>query len=152
MGDAYPKIESVAEKRRGASIILVNSSGEVLLFLRDNKQEIPYPDRWDLLGGSVEPNETPREGIFRELLEEVELALDSPKLFNVYDMEDRVEYTFWKQVDLDARTLKLNEGQQLRWFSEGEIEALPSDAIAFNFRSVILDFFRKRPWRTPDSC
>jgi len=152
MGDAHPETERVGTKGRGASIIPVNSSGEVLLFLRDNNRAIPYPDCWDLLGGTVEPNETPRECILRELLEEVEIALDSPKLFDVYDMEDRLEFTFWKQVDFDARTLKLNEGQRLRWFSEGEIEALPSNAIAFNFRSVILDFFRKRPWRTPDSC
>ncbi len=154
MGDAHPDTVRVGDKRWGASIIPVSLSGEVLLFLRDNKQEIPYPNCWDLLGGTVEPNETPRQCIVRELLEEVEveLAPDSLKLFNAYDMADRLECTFWKQVDFDIRTLKLNEGQQLQWFSESEIEAMPSNMIAFSFRDVILEFFRCRPWRMPASC
>ena len=136
-------------KKEGASIILVNRSEQVLLCLRDDKPDIPYPNCWDLLGGAVEAGETPRECILRELREEIEVSLDGPQLFNVYDMDDRLEYTFWKLVDFDVRALKLNEGQELRWFTESEVESLHSDAIAFNFRCVILEFFDKRPWLAP---
>ncbi|NTU88060.1 MAG: NUDIX domain-containing protein, partial [Chlorobiaceae bacterium] len=41
-------------KRSGASIIFLNSRSEVLLLLRDNRPDIPYPDMWDLPGGHVE--------------------------------------------------------------------------------------------------
>ncbi len=49
---------------------------EVLIFLRDNTQEIPYPNMWDVLGGHVELDETPKECIIREMKEEIGLDLE----------------------------------------------------------------------------
>ena len=127
-------------------MILVNPKGQVLLYLRDDKREIPYPNCWDLLGGNVEPGESAEECIKRELLEEIELDLRKPQLFDVYDMGDRVEHTFWSEQDLDIASTRLHEGQRLQWFSESDISAVPADQLAFGFKSILLDFFRKRPW------
>ena len=38
----------------GAGIILLNSNNEVLLLLRDNKIDIPFPNMWDIPGGKME--------------------------------------------------------------------------------------------------
>ncbi len=46
-------------KRSGASIIFTNRRDEVLLLLRDDKPDIPYPNMWDLPGGHVDNGETP---------------------------------------------------------------------------------------------
>ncbi len=43
-----------------AAIILENDKGEFLLYLRDNKPGIPFPNHWDLIGGHVEEGETPK--------------------------------------------------------------------------------------------
>ncbi|MCK7516403.1 MAG: NUDIX domain-containing protein [Ignavibacteriales bacterium] len=43
----------------GAGILLLNSNNEVLLLLRDDKVDIPFPNMWDIPGGKVEDNETP---------------------------------------------------------------------------------------------
>jgi len=135
--------------RKGASILLVNDQDQIMLFLRDNIHRIPYPGCWDLLGGNVEENESPKECIIRELKEELELDFgwNELQLFKTYDMSDRREYTFWKRTHLDINTTPLHEGQRLRWFSEEETRNTPEDKIAFGFRRVILEFFEKAPFK-----
>jgi 8-oxo-dGTP diphosphatase len=136
----------LAAKRKGASIVFVNSKRRVLLYLRDNKPGIPYPGCWDLLGGGAEPGESPEDCIKREVLEEIEFDLKGPRLFNVYEMEDRVEHTYWISHDLDIATTPLHEGQKLRWFSQQELTALPEGEVGFGFKPILLDFFRRQPW------
>lgn len=132
---------SPGPQNKGASIIFVNASNKVLLFLRDNKPTIPFPNRWDLLGGAVEPGETPRQCIIREIKEEIDYDLRNPQLFKVTNFDDRIEHTYFKRADLEIRDVRLTEGQRLKWFSQDEIEALQPNAIAFGFRPVLLDFF-----------
>ncbi len=83
-------------KRRGCSIIFMNSNEKILLFLRDNKPDIPYPDMWDIPGGHVEHNETPKQCIIREMKEEINIDLKDFHGFRVYGFRDRIEYVFWK--------------------------------------------------------
>ena len=135
------------EKKAGASIIFLNSSGKVLLLLRDDKQEIPFPNCWDLLGGHLEEGESARQCIEREMQEEIEVVLENPPLFRRYDMDDRVEHCFWQHVDFDIANLTLHEGQRLKWFSEADIQRLADVEVAYNFKGVLLDFFRERPWQ-----
>ena len=125
----------------GASIIFVNQQNQVLLLLRDDKPDIPFPNHWDVLGGHVEENETPAECIVREMMEELSFNIESPTLFKIYHQEEKIEYTFWQQEDFDIDAITLNEGQRLQWFSREEIEAMPADAIAYEFHSILLEFF-----------
>ena len=52
----------------------------------------------------MEPGESPEECIKREVHEEIEFDLKKLQLFNVYDMADRLEYTYWTAHDLDIAT------------------------------------------------
>ena len=125
-------------KRSGASIIFVNPRHEVLLFLRDDKPEIPYPNMWDLPGGHVEPDETPEACIVREMLEEIETDVTGCTFHRMYDFPDRFEHIFLMPLDRDAADILLHEGQRLRWFAAGE---LPGLTIAYGFDLVLADFF-----------
>ncbi len=127
----------------GTSIIFLNSAQQVLLLLRDNIKQIPYPNCWDIPGGGLENGETPKETIIREMEEEIELKLKAPKLFNVYVKIDRIEYTFWQRIDLDLAITPLHEGQKLQWFSKKEIENLSERKIAFDFKPILLEFFER---------
>jgi 8-oxo-dGTP diphosphatase len=49
--------------------------GSLITYLRDDKPEIPYPNKWDFPGGGREGNETPIECITREIEEEFSLKL-----------------------------------------------------------------------------
>ena len=133
-------------KKIGASILFTNNSDQILLFLRDDKSSIPFPNRWDILGGGVEDNETPLECITREMKEEIGISLTDVNLFNVYNLPDRYECTFWKMSDFNIKDIRLTEGQRLQWFTYEEIEHMNDDDVAFGFKPIILEFFQKRPF------
>jgi 8-oxo-dGTP diphosphatase len=131
-----------ANKGKGTSIIFLNRENKVLLLLRDNKKEIPFPNCWDIPGGRVEEGETPEDAIKREMLEELELELHDPALFKVYELGDRIEHSFWQRADFGISKIPLHEGQRLRWFTQEEIIRMPDDEIAFGFKSILLDFYK----------
>lgn len=135
-------METQKPKAKGTSIIFVNNSDQILLFLRDDTSSIPYPNCWDILGGHVKEGETPEQCIVREIQEEIGRDIENLQTFNVYDLEDRIEYTFWEKADLDITRITLTEGQRLRWFTEEEIKNIPKEKIAFNFKQIILQFFK----------
>lgn len=128
-------------KRGGTSIILQNSRNEVLLFLRDDKPEIPYPNHWDLPGGHIEEDETPEECIVREMLEEIETDVSACRRQAIYDFDDRVEYLFFMEFNAETDDIVLHEGQRLQWFAESEI---PWNQLAYGFDLVLRDFFAGR--------
>ena len=130
----------------GTSIIFINSKKQIILNLRDNKPTIPYPNCWDLLGGGIEPNETPEETIIREMKEEIEIDLNDFHHFKTYQFTDRTEYSFWKLVDFDLSILPLNEGQKLQWFSKDDIELMPEETVAYDAKKIISDFYREKPY------
>lgn len=67
----------------GVKAIVVSSS-KILLFHRDNKPTIPYPDCWHFTGGKIEEGESPEAATIRELTEEASYV--PPNHF------------FWKEV------------------------------------------------------
>lgn len=127
-------------KRSGASIIFLNGRNEVLLFLRDDKPDIPCPNMWDLPGGHVEYDESPEACIVREMLEEIETDVSFCRLHAVYDFPDRIEFIFLLEMDADTSDITLHEGQCLRWFRPDEIRDLN---LAFGFERVLSDFFNE---------
>ena len=135
-----------SRKVTGTSILFVNGRREVLLFLRDKKSDIPFPNTWDVLGGHVEDNESPEDCILREMKEEIGVDIGCPDLFRRYELEDRTEYTFWLEGEFDLTKIDLHEGQRLKWFTHDEILRMSDDDIAFGFRSILLDFFCERPF------
>ena len=135
------KEESV--KRKGSSIIFINEEGQILLFLRDNKSDLPYQNMWDVPGGHVETDESPENCIVREMKEEMDLVLDEFELFSKIEFEDRIEYTFWTRADLDIDEIKLTEGQQLKWFTRDEAK---QTQLAYGFNEIVEKFYSKAPF------
>jgi len=123
----------------GAGIILLNHNNEVLLLLRDDKPEIPFPNMWDIPGGKVEENETPENGIRREMNEELELmSLGVINLFKIITSEEITDYIYWKKIDLNPAEINLKEGQRIEYFN---LEKIKKTKLAFNYNDVIEDFY-----------
>ena len=127
-------------KRKGSSIIFVNEKEQILLFLRDNKPDLPYPNMWDVPGGHVEANEHPEKCIIREMKEEMDLDLYEFDLFSKIEFEDRIEYTFWARADFDIDEIELTEGQKLKWFTRDDAKQTP---LAYGFNEIVEKFYSK---------
>jgi len=125
-------------KHTGSSIILINDKEEILLFLRDDKLGLPYRNMWDVPGGHVEANETPKECIVREMKEEMNLELRNFQLLCQKEFDDRIEYTFWKKENLNISEIKLMEGQRLKWFTRKE--AFDTE-LAYGFNEIVEEFY-----------
>ncbi|MEI6640047.1 MAG: NUDIX domain-containing protein [Chlorobium sp.] len=128
-------------RHQGASIIFVNSSGQVLLVLRDDIPSIASPGMWDLPGGHIEEHESAEECVVREMLEEMEINVEGCTLFRSYEFSDRKEYIFTLQVDFEPRNIILHEGQMIRWFSK---EEAAKTKLACGFNKVLSDYFNSQ--------
>ncbi|WP_216898400.1 NUDIX hydrolase [Nocardia alni] len=125
----------------GSNIIIRNADDQILLFLRDDKPEIPCPNMWALLGGYREPEETPLENVIREIKEEIGVVLDPAEVEHHCTRERHwglLEHTFRTQLDLDLDKITLTEGQELRWFSETDIAAT---VLGFEENEMLAEYF-----------
>ena len=136
----------MGKKHQSCTMLFVNPQGEVLMLLRDDNPGIPYPNMWDLPGGHMEKDESPRECICREMQEELPgLDLGNFRKFQVIEFPERTDHLFWTRIDVKERTLNrtLREGQRVAWMNLGKIRKAK---VAFGFRDVLEAFF-DRPER-----
>ncbi|MGF1479502.1 MAG: NUDIX domain-containing protein [Cyanophyceae cyanobacterium] len=99
----------------------MNAERRFLLQLRDDTPAIAYPGVWGLFGGHLEPEETPLAGLKRELLEEINYAVASPRPFRTFADKRAVRHIFSAPLTVPVQDLILREGQDLRLLSPGEL-------------------------------
>lgn len=121
-----------------AAIIVQNLEGEVLLLLRENKSTPLYPKHWTLIGGKVEPGETPEMAAQRQLREET--GMDP-------------ELSFWKcyerqhplfTIDQHIFTCKAEDapsllvlGRDAQFFKPSEVAYLK---IGYGFKELLQQY------------
>lgn len=125
-----------------AAIILENDKGEILLYLRDNKPNIPFPHYWDLFGGHVEEGETVEEALVREVKEELDYDLKEYAFFKEYkclegDAYPNIKYVYVGKVNVPIEELILQEGEKLQFFSKEEISNVKFANI---LKKIVMDY------------
>ena len=128
-----------------AAIILENDEGKFLLYLRDNKPDIPFPNHWDLIGGHVEDGETPEEALVREFKEELDLDLKEYTFYKKYecitgDAYKNIKYIYSGKINLPIEKVTLLEGVRPQYFSREEI---PNVKFANILKSIVMDYIRE---------
>jgi 8-oxo-dGTP diphosphatase len=108
-----------------AMVLLFDRQGRLLVYLRDNKPDIPFPNHWDFFGGHVEEGETPEEALVREVKEELGIELKLWNFFRRYECTEgdaypNIKYLYWAHIDKTAEELTLHEGQRLMSITSDE--------------------------------
>jgi 8-oxo-dGTP diphosphatase len=127
-----------------AAIILENDKSEILLYLRDSKPGIPFPNHWDLIGGHVEDGETPEEALVREVKEELNIDLNDYSFYKKYeclqgDAYENTKFIYTGKINLPIEEITLIEGERPQFFSREEI---PDVKFANILRSIVMEYIK----------
>lgn len=108
---------AVPRQRVGAALVAFNAKGEVLLLRHTFHPGVP----WGLPGGWMGRNESPAEGLARELFEETGLraTIGPPVLVTHRKRPSCLTLAFLGSVEPGPATLSM-EILELRWFPPGE--------------------------------
>jgi 8-oxo-dGTP diphosphatase len=132
-------------KKTSHAIVLFE--GKVLLELRDNKPNIPDPDRWTFPGGGIELGENHLDAVKRELKEEINLTpQDIAPLGLIINAVTRSRHQMYvcRLTAEEASGVKLgNEGQEVRFFTYEEIIGVPCAKYVQSFITQSRDGFKK---------
>lgn len=122
------------------SLLAKRTIGVRMLFVNEDKVLLvkhTYQSGWYTIGGSVEPGETPRQAMERELKEEVGASLVMPmQLFSVYYSrnEKRDDYIiFYIGHGCTQQEITSDEIAEMRWFA---IDQLPTDVSPATRRRI----------------
>jgi 8-oxo-dGTP diphosphatase len=101
-----------------AQVLLFDCDRKLLIYLRDDKPDIPFPNHWDFFGGHVEEGETPEGAMVREVKEELGIELTEWQFFSRYectqgDVYPNIKYIYRANIDKRPAELVLSEGQKL---------------------------------------
>jgi 8-oxo-dGTP pyrophosphatase MutT (NUDIX family) len=133
------------------ALAILYQEGKFLMQLRDDKPGILYPGLWGLFGGHLEADETPLEGLKREVLEEIEYRVVEPIAFDRYADTKVIRHIYHAPLTVSLDCLVLREGWDLalvppeairqgRYFSEKANEVRPLGDI---HQQILLDFVIK---------
>ncbi len=108
----------------------LRTGSRILLYLRDDKPDISYPNHWALLGGQIEAGETPERALEREIQEEIGCQAHALSFVGRLDVvnnplcEDHIIYLFEGEVHNRLEDMRLTEGQKLSSFTMEEFRTL----------------------------
>jgi 8-oxo-dGTP diphosphatase len=131
-----------------AQILLFDRNHRLLIYLRDNKPDIPFPNHWDFFGGHLEEGETPEEALVREVKEELGVELEQWDFFRHYhctegDVYPNIKHIYWACIDKAPEQLTLYEGQRLRSIGRNETDRIQFANI---LGQIVEDFIESGLW------
>lgn len=111
--------------RTPIAVAILVRGGRVLLAHRHPARQW-YPDCWDMVGGHVEPGESPEAAVVRECREELGVQIRDPRPIPMrFDDPSLLVHAFLVTAwDGDPVNAAPDEHDDLRWFSPDELPGL----------------------------
>lgn len=145
-------MELSSDRLRGkpleVAIAIIEQDGKFLMQLRDDIPGIIHPGVWGLFGGHLEPGEKPEIGLQRELMEEINYAVDTLRRFECYASDGVIRHTFYTPLLVAIDQLELKEGWDFGLLTPEDIrrgccyseQAGEERLIADIHQKILLDF------------
>ncbi len=129
---------------KSTAAYIINNQ-KLLLILRDDIATIKDPNTWDTPGGYCEEGENFEECLKREIKEELDLEVRSPKYLGTrLTPKGNTEATFIVDFSSDELSrIKLGEGQRFQLFSYEELHEIPLTCHLTNVFGNYKDEIRK---------
>lgn len=134
-------------KRRIVSVLIPYQlkKKELFVFLQKRSEDMErLPGYFGFWGGGLEKDETPEEGLRREIKEELEIDLDqrSVLFLNRYEFLGSIKHVYLLEAPEGWESkIVVHEGDYGKWF--GIEEALLLDKLIFEDKVVLNDVERK---------
>lgn len=141
---AAPELnETKKELDKNAVAVIMNNDNKILLLKRSDYEDQWMPNKWALVGGSIEKGETPEEACKREIKEETDLDIDEfVKSFTIQRRPESIEHIFACRYDGDPTDIELDgkENVNYGWYDIDEMNFLD---IVPNLVEYIMLVFKK---------
>jgi 8-oxo-dGTP diphosphatase len=106
--------------------VLLNSEKKFLILKRTDYKKDGTGDLWDIPGGSVDQDEEVNSAVKREVLEELQLTLNNPKVFAVDSGKGTPSgyyiFTIFHCLDYSGELTLSEEHSEYKWISIDEID------------------------------
>lgn len=142
-----------ASLRHAVADVLLIDGNKILLVKR--AAHLSNPNKWTIIGGYADRNETVEECAKREALEETGFQVEIISLFKINDYPDRkgedrqnISFIFLAKPVKQVKEADI-ESSQIRWFNLDKLP--PSDEFAFDhFEQIQLYLqYLKKPFALP---
>ncbi len=124
-----------------ATALLFDRNNKLLIYLRDDKPGIPFPNYWDLFGGHVDGGELPEQALVRELKEELDIEITDYRFYKCFESlsEERpnTKFVYVVHIKQTADELTLLEGQCLKGIG---LSDYPAYRFANMLAEIIADY------------
>lgn len=103
-------------------VVIFNSDNKILLLKRSENTDW-CPNCWALVGGKIEKNETPENGLVREVREETKIELLKFRLKKIIKFDNVLEYLYIGKIENDLVELN-GEHTEYKWCSLDEVKKI----------------------------
>ena len=126
----------------GASNIFVDEMGKLLLMKRADEC-VTFPGFWGLVGGFIDPGETPEEACIREAKEEIGVRIEVIKFVGRYYNTPHPNYKnaiglphYSKIISGTPHPAQPEECSEVKWFRPEEVRGMD---LAYDHKQILTD-------------
>jgi 8-oxo-dGTP diphosphatase len=135
--------EGVETEKKSALGVVINSDKKILLLKRAVVKNGWGNGKWSLVGGGVEPNESPKSAVKREIREECGVEVDDTIEKFKIERDGGNEYVFLCKYSGEDDEIKLNdENTSYGWFDYSEIKYLDNVPNLTNYISICIKDYK----------